>query len=464
MTTDLIPPPSRLLRGYRVMRAVAPPESPWAGLLVRTPEGEAHVLVDADVLGEEWAGWDAATSSHLLSPCDVVRRADGHDVALPHCVERADAFLDRRRGADAPLSEGECLTFAVSLLRGAAACAASGLPGPPGTWWLTDAGRPVLATGVREAGTSTADLLAELAEHASGALRHAIEDVGEALDDPRVLVRDADRLEASLFSAGEPAPLAITMLTPQRARTARVPDVPEAAEPERRARWADLIAAHVDGDIADAASQAVTSVWRRLRRPTRSRRAPWVLAAGIAVLVVGVGVLWPEGGAEPAGGEAAGGVTAAPDAADGSAAEGVGGDSTGTVADAPDPTPSPGPSPAPGPDQDAPAPDADTATSEDTRGGWVDAADALLAARAACVGEAGCLATVAEDPARVFPAGAADLPGDQRSLTLLDEYGGAAVVRVDATEAGASSQLVVLVLAHGKALLRDIHDVAEQGG
>ncbi|AZS36842.1 hypothetical protein CVS47_01476 [Microbacterium lemovicicum] len=449
------------------MRAVAPPEAPWPGLLVHTPQGEAHVLVDADVLEEEWAGWDAAASGHLLSPCDIVRRADGHDVALPHCVERADAFLVRRRGADAPLSDGECLTCAVSLLRGAAECAAAGIPEPHGTWWLTDAGRPVLATGATEAGRSTAELLAELGDHAHGALRHAILDVRDALDDRRALMRDVDRLEASLFAVGEPAPLATTMLTPQRARTAGVPDVPEAAGPERRARWADLIAAHVDGDIADAASQAVTSVWRRLRRPTRSRRAPWVLAAGIVVVVVGAGLMWPGGGVDPAGGS-----PVAADAAEGSAGEGgvPGGSTEAVPTDAAAPIPSPGPppepapAPAPAPDPGAQPPVAAPSTPGGTGGGWVDAAEALLAARTACAGEAGCLATVAEDPARVFPAGAADLPGGQRSITLLDEYGGAAVVRVDATATGATSQLVVLVLTAGKALLRDIHDVAEQGG
>ena len=46
-------------------------------------------------------------------------------------------------------------------------------------------------------------------------------------------------------------------------------------------------------------------------------------------------------------------------------------------------------------------------------------------------------------------------------MTLLDEFGGAAVLRVEAA-GGAPPQLVVIVRADGRWLLRDVYDVAQQ--
>ena len=45
-------------------------------------------------------------------------------------------------------------------------------------------------------------------------------------------------------------------------------------------------------------------------------------------------------------------------------------------------------------------------------------------------------------------------------MTLLDEFGGAAVLRAEA--AGGTPQLVVIVRADGRWLLRDVYDVAQQ--
>ena len=78
------------------------------------------------------------------APVDIVRRADGHDVALPVCTERLSDFLTRR--AATPLSAGERLTLAVSVARGVHELAAGGTDAAcPGTWWLTEAGQPMLA-------------------------------------------------------------------------------------------------------------------------------------------------------------------------------------------------------------------------------------------------------------------------------------------------------------------------------
>ena len=140
MTTDEGP----LAGPYRAIRAVrAREDGPWPGVLVRTAAGDAFVLVDADVLGAQWRGWDAPADGHVLAPVDIARRVDGHDVVLPVCAERLEEFV-RRRATRMPLSAGEAVTLGVSVLRGCAQIANA--PGTTGEWWLDDAGRPVLAT------------------------------------------------------------------------------------------------------------------------------------------------------------------------------------------------------------------------------------------------------------------------------------------------------------------------------
>ena len=47
-------------------------------------------------------------------------------------------------------------------------------------------------------------------------------------------------------------------------------------------------------------------------------------------------------------------------------------------------------------------------------------------------------------------------------MTLLDEFGGAAVLRVEASASPASPQLVVIVRTGDRWLLRDVYDVPEQ--
>jgi hypothetical protein len=92
-------------------------------------------------------------------------------------------------------------------------------------------------------------------------------------------------------------------------------------------------------------------------------------------------------------------------------------------------------------------------------------ASALLERRSACAGSRDCLEDVQEDPAEGFPPGVIDLPSTDRAVSLLDDFGGAAVMRVDPRRTGgdASAQLVVIVAAGGGWLLRDVHDVDEGG-
>jgi hypothetical protein len=86
----------------------------------------------------------------------------------------------------------------------------------------------------------------------------------------------------------------------------------------------------------------------------------------------------------------------------------------------------------------------------------------LLDARAACGKDDVCLSEVVVDPSTPLGGGAIDLPPAERTVTLLDDFGDVAVLRVDAIDASLPAQLTVLMRSDEKWLLRDVHDVAQQ--
>ena len=60
-----------------------------------------------------------------------------------------------------------------------------------------------------------------------------------------------------------------------------------------------------------------------------------------------------------------------------------------------------------------------------------------------------------------WTAGPIDAPREERTIALLDHFGGVAVLRVDAAD-GAATQLVVIERRDDEWLLRDVHDAAQQ--
>lgn len=433
-----------LLHGsHRVIRLVAgDADSPWPGALVCMPDGETAVAVDAAFLGADWAGWDADPSGHLLAPLDVVRRADGHDVLLPVCTERLEEFLARRAGGT-ELSIGEAVTIAVSLLRGLTELPPAST-GVCGTWWLTDAGRPVAAagTGAPSLEEQTATHLRELAA-AAPSLAAVLADAAAAMTDPRRRARELERAETAIFAVSDPLPLATTTFGPRRARDRAAIDAWDEAEdaPPAHPPWMHSLARHLDADWADLVSRTTTGVWRSLRTPRPGRRRPWLLAGGLAGVVLAGGLLWPTGGAGPATAEVSTGSTpvASPDPAASRPAEEAVPDETaaeeGSTAEAP-----------------PPAEPVDLAVI----------ATELLDARRACSDDAECLTDVLESSGAPFPGGVVDLPAEQRTVTLLDEFGGAAVLRAEASAADERPQLIVIVRTDRGWLLRDVYDVPEQ--
>lgn len=422
---------SLLRTPFREIRAVRKGEDgPWSGVLVRTPSGTVGLLVDAAVVGTDWAGWDADPGGHVLTPIDLVRRPGGHDVLLPVCSERLEDFV-RRRGAPAALSPGEAVTLGVSVLRGCAQLVAA--PGTTGEWWLDDSGRPVLATDASaERAFATAATALSVAE-IDPRMQRAWDAAVHAVSAGRVTAREIADAEELLFAAADPEPLSTISLSPRRAVDI-APDgrsaVLAADDAVSRPLWQSLIGS-VDADLADSVSKATTAVWRRLRTPARSRRAPLLVGGAVAAAVLVGGALWP----------AAGGVAS--------------GEPPG-VGESPAATATPAPT------GGEPAPASTAGTDVPPAGDLVTVVAALLDARAACTGDTGCLEGLVADPARPLGAGTIDLPAAGRTLTLLDDFGDVAVLRADANDGGSASQLVVVIRRDEKWLLRDVHDVAQQ--
>lgn len=420
-------PDDRLLAPYRPVRRVSAGEDvPWSGLLVRLASGEPRILVDAGQFEDDWAGWHAPPDGHVLAPLDVIRRSDGHDVMLPLCVERVEAFLARRAASRVPLSIGETVTLGVSLVRGIAA--SDDVVRATGEWWLTDAGRPVLATGAseREAAAHTSELLHVLA--AGSACAEALAVAAEVVGRSRVSAYDLRDAEDGLFAVAAPEPLATTLLGPRAARDLVPFDRTSLAgldDGEPGPGWVNTLARHVDADLADAVSRATTGLWRRLRTPRSGSRRPWLLATGAAAVVLAAGVMWPT----DSGGPATAGTTVDEDAG-----------RPGAAAQAPTPDP-----------PDVIDEDGDAPTD------LVSVTDRLLATRLSCAGDQSCLAGVIVDPASAFASGVIDLDPSHRQTTVLDEFGGVAVLRVDAVAGTPDAQLVVIMLQDDRWLLRDVH-------
>ncbi|NYE20473.1 hypothetical protein [Microbacterium immunditiarum] len=457
----------RLMAAYRPMRTVSGgDESPWPGTLVRAASGHTCVVVESRRFGAEWPGWSADPEGHVLGALDLIRRVEGHDVVVPVCVERVDAFVRRREASGAPLSLGETVTLAVSVVRGFAELTPVG--GAVGRWWVTDTGRPLFACGV--AGDTVAQASAELlraleAPRAAAALDEAV----RAVLAERPSRQDLDAVEQRLFDLARPEPLALTVFGPRRARATATTDAPADApwtrrrsaiassEDEPRGLLATILR-HIDADLGDAASRVATDVWRRLRSVgSGGRRKPWLLAGGLAAAIVTGGFVWPAGADDAGGGEVP--AVSAPSergedaprphdaTSEGNTDPGVEDGSEAVTDDADE-----------GAASDRESTDA-AAAPEPAPGDLVTIANELLSARSACAGGADCLSNVVEDPSAAFPPGVVDLPTDARSLSLVDEFGGVAVLRVERVDGASAAQLVVVVRGGEGWLLRDVYDV-----
>lgn len=413
---------------YRPLRPVTTGvDAPYPGLLCRTGDDRAVVRVDVATLPLDWPGWRAEQDGHVLAPLDVARRDAGHDVLLPAFAGRIDDVL----GDDlARLQPGEAVTLAVSLIRGRLAVDD---PTASGQWWLTDDGRPVLAThvGSTSVATATVDLLTLLSQGRPGS---AWRDAPLALGDAEISQRRAWALEEALFAIADPTAIGLHRRSTPRTAAAETSDAVRhgavaAAEAPETGLWTRL-ARHLDADLADSASQIAFEAWRRVSTPKQAsrRRTPWLVAAGLAVAIVTGGLFWPAGGPATA----------------------TGGTPTAPASPAPSDPPM-----ATDTGVDSGKPDGEVVTDPSAPEDLIAVTGDLLSARVACDADPGCLGAVQIDAAVAHPAGAADLTPEARTITLLDDFGGVAVLRVEGP--GADAQLIVIERKNEKWLLREVY-------
>jgi len=391
-------------------------------VLAQADDGTRCLLVDVADLADA-VSWTGAGAEHLAAVTDLVRTPQGMTAVLPLCTQPLQVFLARRSGG-APLSAGETVTLAVSVIRGAAEALSRVPDGPCGDWWLDDSGRPVLVGGGEQSAVRTAgEVVQRMRADADATLSGALALAAEVLADPRRVSQEAAEVEASLFAAARAEPVATSVLThaSPRAVPAGADGPPGGGEGPR---WWDAVAGNVDAGLGDLVSRIATTLWRRVRadRPSTGRKKHPLIAAGVAgAVVLGAGLLWPRGADDPA------------------IAEPRHPSSTSA-------SPARSPSPAPPTATTAAAPQETAAIATE-----------LLNRRAAC-GSTTCRAATQEDPDAHFTADVS--AQEKREVVLLDDFGGAAVLRI--ASAAGDDRFVVIVQKDGKWLLRDIRDVAEQ--
>ncbi|MDT0178900.1 hypothetical protein Q9S36_01565 [Microbacterium sp. ARD31] len=412
------------------LRELTAAEAPFAGVL--RAGDPPTVWVDAAAFGASPA-WAAHGAEHLLAPMDAAGTPEGSRVVLPHCPVRLDEVL-----TDGSPPPGVLVTLAVSALRGARE--ADGLGAEAGRWWVTTEGRPVLAlTGTLAWREDTVDLLRRVYA-ADPPLQRALESAAAAIGDPRLLRREGEAIEGALFAAADPEPLPT-----ERREDGHLPKTRERAVAPPRASGSvagtvrDLLARLVDVGVAERVGRAWAAVVRRTRatpragdrqagRPTGGRRRVLLVAAAVATAVIVGGALWPSGeGERPAA------------AAGGSA----------------DPTRAAAPSASASPVRDEDPATEDAARSDEGPAEIVDAARGLVDALAAC-GDDACLEKLWEESGSARPIDAA---GGDYAVEVVDEYGGAAAVRIVTAEV---TQVLVMVRVEKRWLVREVYDLADQ--
>ncbi len=349
------------------------------------------------------------TAQHVLAPLDVVRRVDGHDVIVSDVAESLTTMCGRRDSARSGWSRGEVVTIAVSLLRGIVELEDARVGADAtGEWWLTTERRPIFVLSEQgEAARASARVIISRTIDACDdrvLARHA-DTITEALERPQLLSRRLDDIEGSLFEAAAPQPLAEH--APARDVTApRQIDLEE--EPAASHFVRDLLERHVDGRIADLYAETVAMIVRAVpgrsaKRPRKqattnpsdqkpAKRAPLIVAAVAGAAVLAGGLLWPTG---PSSARASPEIAAPRDVVAEPAASSV----TGAAA----------------------------AVDEDALGG----AERLLLSWDAC--PTTC-ETLFVDDTPIPRSGAVARPAQERSIALIDDYGGVAVLEVSSSD------------------------------
>lgn len=433
MPTPAAPAPTLDAIAPDVLRTARAGTAPYAGDVVMH-RGEPVLAVPiAEVTG---TGLWSAEGEHVVQPIDVVQTPAGARVLLPLCAHELGDLARRREAADTPFDPGEVVTLAVSVLRGAIAeCAQHPGVACVGRWWLDEAGRPLFVhcgsgDGIVVASVSAIGMLR--ADALDARLAAALDDTVTCLEDDERRASSAASVEDALFGVAAPCAVATEVLS-RRAATVHLEAGENTADDEPRL-WERLAGAW-DGPLAGLLA-STAAAFRPRRRPRgersrggRSRRGILLLAAGCAALVMAIGLLWPTN-----------------DPSDGASSD----DPSSSVTDVGAPTIAAEASTG----ADAAGQDAEPSASPDL----VTLAAELLAAWRSCADDA-CRAGLQETPAALATTGAA--MSASPAVTLLDDFGGLATLRVEDPTGATTAQIVSIVRRDEKWVLRGINDVAQ---
>lgn len=286
------------MRVHRVIRELPQGEGPYAGRLVADGDGLA-VLVPGEAACVT-AAWRWAGAEHIAAPLDFVLDHEDGAALLPWCTTTLRAYVERRSLGAEPPGPGETVTVAVSLLRGLAELGIEAVQ-TSGEWWLTGTCRPVFVVGAgAPAVQATVAQLARLSELCTDRqVARKTAELAEALDRPRAVLAEREVWEDGFWECAAPRPL---------------PELTTAVETAvaAHAAAASLIARSGTGTVArermpwqarfDRRIDQVREGLRvRLRHATPKGesggrgKSRLVLAAVVTVVVLGVGLLWPEG-------------------------------------------------------------------------------------------------------------------------------------------------------------------------
>jgi len=351
-------------------------------------------------------------------------------------VEYLDDYLRRRTRSGLPLVPGEAVTLAVGLLRG---CRRAEDRAHGAAWALTARGCPVLtdAVGGDDALGVTAATLSQLAEMVDDEGRALVERARETvLTQPPRAWEEAER---RLFAWAEPVPLVLGPLSPRGDHD---------GTPPRSSPQPTSFLSGIDGEFATVATQAVSEIWEKWRSWRYARVISFALVAGSVAVVLGLVV--PTAAHSPAPATESVPAASAPGH---DRAQDATSPATQHPSDRPTVLDPGGPTPLLRVETPAPSPTG-TAPAEDD---IVDAATELLTAYTACGGEISCEQTLREarpdpgEPTPTDPAGA--------RISLVDDFGGLAVVRLDG---GEQPQYVTIVKEKDRWLVRAVRTVTNQ--
>lgn len=453
---------------HRVIRRLNNGESAFSGALVSDGERQ-RVSTDAGSIDD--ALWRFAAAEHVAGVRDLVRAEEGQEVLLPWCTQPLDVVLARRERSSRPLAAGEIVTLVGSLLRGIIEVGGAEVLG---RWWLDDEKRPLFVIGEGMPCTdASVEIIGRIRRECSDrALERVLGRIADAGSDHRVVVRALDDWERELTEHAAPRAIEVDVYTPELVREipahrARLPQDLERIRDSRPLRERlDVLRAALAERVTPLRVRALRARSRGSGRRTSDnavrppRRRMLVVGAAAAGVVLIGGLLWPTGGDDSTAKTIAD-LEQLQDDTDPASAPAMAPASAPATASA---TASAAAHAARAPSQPETGPDGEESDSDDVpaTGSIEGSAAELLASIDVCRAEQDTeceSAVVAGAGERILERLAVD--SAQRELSLIEDYGDIAVLRLSGTRAR-GEQMLVIARQSDRWLARDVYDVVDQ--